>query len=73
MATCKVPVLFFHGEADAYVPCEMSRENYEACASRKRLVTIPDAGHGMFYLMAPEHYRQELRDFYADIHTSERI
>jgi pimeloyl-ACP methyl ester carboxylesterase len=50
---CKVPVIFFHGEDDAYVPCEMSRINYEACPTKKRLVTIPGAGHGLCYPVAP--------------------
>ena len=61
----RVPVIFFHGEADAYVPCEMSRVNYEACASRKRLVTIPGAGHGLSYPVAPEVYRAALREFFG--------
>ena len=60
-----VPVLFFHGEADGYVPCDMSRENYEACTSRKRLVTVPDADHGLAYLYAPEEYRQAVREFFG--------
>lgn len=62
---CKVPVIFFHGEQDDYVPCEMSRINYEACASRKRLVLIPGAGHGLSYPVAPEVYLSELRDFFG--------
>ena len=62
---CTVPVIFFHGEADAFVPCHMSRDCYAACASRKRLVTIPDAGHGLSYPMAPEIYLDELRDFFV--------
>ena len=61
---CRVPVIFFHGEADDYVPCNMSRINYEACASRKKLVTIPNAGHGLSYPVAPEVYLQALRDFF---------
>ena len=63
---CKVPVIFFHGEADDYLPCEMSRVTYEACASRKRLVTVPGAGHGLSYPVAPEAYRQALREFFGD-------
>jgi len=62
---CKLPVIFFHGEADDYVPCEMSRENFESCASKKRLVTIPGAGHGLSYPAAPEVYLQALREFFG--------
>jgi len=62
---CKVPVIFFHGEADDFVPCEMSRINYEACASRKQLVTIPNAGHGLSYPVDPETYLTALREFFG--------
>lgn len=65
LKNAKVPVIFFHGEADDFVPCSMSRENYEACASRKRLVTVPGAGHGLSYPVAPEAYLQALRDFFG--------
>jgi len=60
---CKLPVLFIHGEADDFVPCHMSRANYEACASRKRLFTVPNAGHGMSYLVDPKGYLRVLREF----------
>lgn len=62
---CTVPVIFFHGESDDYVPCEMSRINYEACASRKRIVTIPGAGHGLSYPVDPETYLAALREFFG--------
>jgi fermentation-respiration switch protein FrsA (DUF1100 family) len=62
---CKVPVLFFHGEDDDYVPCEMSRINYEACASRKMLVTIPGAGHGLSYPVDPQQYLQIAGSFFS--------
>lgn len=62
---CAVPVIFFHGESDDFVPCDMSRENFEACASRKRLVTIPGAGHGLSYAVEPQRYLEELRDFFG--------
>lgn len=65
VARCKIPVLFFHGESDDYVPCEMSRMNFEACNSRKKFVTIPDAGHGLSYPVARERYLSEARDFFA--------
>ena len=63
--SCRVPVIFFHGESDGYVPCDMSRVNFEACSSRKRLVTIPGAAHGLSYPADPERYLQELRDFFG--------
>ena len=60
-----VPVIFFHGEDDDFVPCEMSRINYETCTSRKMLVTIPGAGHGLCYAVAPEPYLDALREFFG--------
>ena len=62
---CKLPVIFFHGEADDFVPCYMSQENFEACASRKHLVTIPGAGHGLAYAVEPDRYVEELYDFFG--------
>lgn len=49
MKNCTVPVIFFHGECDDCVPCEMSRINYGACTGKKMLITIPGAGHGLSY------------------------
>ena len=63
----KVPVIFFHGEEDDYVPCHMSRENFDACPTEKRLVTVPGAGHGLSYPVQPERYLKELGDFFAGI------
>ena len=62
---CKLPVIFFHGEADDFVPCFMSRENFDACAGRKHLVTIPGAGHGLAYAVEPDRYVEELSDFFG--------
>ncbi len=63
MTKCKVPVIFFHGEDDDFVPCEMSVENYNACVTKKKLVTIPGAGHGLCYMLDPEGYLKELAEF----------
>ena len=65
LSRCKVPVIFFHGEDDDLVPCEMSRISYEACAARKKLVTIPGAGHGLSYAVDPQGYPQALREFFG--------
>lgn len=62
---CTVPVIIFHGEADDFVPCDMGRELYAACASRKRLVTVPGAGHGLSCLVAKAEYLTALREFFG--------
>lgn len=59
----KVPVIFIHGEADGFVPCDMSRSLYEACLSPKKILTVPEAGHGIAYLKDGESYLKALRDF----------
>jgi len=50
----RIPVLFFHGERDTFVPVHFTVKNYAACAAEKRLVTVPNAGHGASYLMGKE-------------------
>lgn len=66
LKNCKVPVIFFHGEADDFVPCDMSRTNYAACPSPKRLVTVPGAGHGLCYLVDPEGYLRNVAEFFTE-------
>lgn len=65
MQRCEKPVIFFHGEGDDFVPCEMSKACFDACVSKKRLVTIPEAGHGLAYPVAPDRYIRELKDFFG--------
>ena len=43
----------------------MSRKNYEACASRKAIVTIPGAGHGLCYPVDRQRYLDSLREFFG--------
>ena len=64
LKSCKVPLIIFHGESDDYVPCYMSRICYDVCPSRKRLVTVPNAGHGLSYILAPDQYINELKQFF---------
>lgn len=61
-----VPVIFFHGDGDDYVPCEMSRINYDACTAKKKLVIVPRAGHGLSYPVAPDTYLNALREFFGE-------
>ena len=63
--TATIPVIFFHGETDDFVPYEMSKENFDACSSRKALVITPGAGHGLCYPIDPKGYLQALGDFFG--------
>lgn len=64
---CKVPVILFHGENDDFVPCRMSKEIYDALPGEKCLVTIPGAGHGLSYVVAPKDYIAAAAKFFAPI------
>lgn len=72
-ARCHVPAIFIHGEADTFVPCEMSRLNYEACPTRKRLLTIAGAGHGLSYPAEPELYLDALKTFFSPASSSNKL
>ena len=68
MRECRLPIIFFHGDADDYVPYEMSVKNYEACISeQKRLVNISGAGHGLCFPMDEETYLKEMQAFFEPI------
>jgi fermentation-respiration switch protein FrsA (DUF1100 family) len=64
---CKVPVIFAHGDADDFVPYYMSKANYDACPTKKALVTIHGAGHGLCYPVDPEGYVAQLRTFFDEV------
>ena len=63
MRTCKKPVIFFHGKADDYVPCEMSEKIYEACKTHKEIMLVEDAGHGLSCILDHEGYVKTLKKF----------
>lgn len=67
LAKTSLPVLFIHGEDDRFVPCEMSRRCYEACGADKTLLTVPDAGHGLGFLIDNAGYTAALAEFYEKI------
>ncbi len=69
MKNCRVPVFFAHGDADDYVPYEMSVRNYEACTAKKMLFTVPGAGHGLSYLIDPEGYVKAMNEIFPEYST----
>ena len=61
----KVPILFVHGEKDTMVPPHMAKELYEACASPKRLLMVPEAAHGESIAFAPEEYHTAIIEHFG--------
>lgn len=59
----KLPIIFFHGESDNYVPCEMSRENFEICPSKKVIFIAQKADHGLCYLVDKQGYIKTINEF----------
>jgi len=60
---CKVPLIMFHGDTDAFVPYEMSEKVYAACPHKnKRLVKIAGAGHGLAFPVDKELYINSMRE-----------
>lgn len=63
MAALDIPILFFHGDADTFVPLHHSERNLAACRHEQRLIVIPGAEHAMAAQVDPERYRRELLVF----------
>ncbi len=59
----RLPVLFLHGKADKFVPCEMTLRAYEACCAEKEIILVENAGHGVSYLLEPERCKAVLKEF----------
>ena len=59
-----IPVLFLHGDADKFVPVEMTLANFDACASEKRLLIVPGAGHGESYIWDRSGCEKALLEFF---------
>lgn len=60
----KVPILILHGEADRFVPCDMSRKIKAANPKIVTLETFKDAAHGISYIMEPERYGKITAEFF---------
>lgn len=64
MEKCDIPVLFIHGDDDRLVPCDMGRENHRHCrAEGKKLLIVPNAGHGMSYMSDKRAYLGTVSEF----------
>lgn len=66
--TCaKIPILLIHGEDDRFVPCDMSREIHKSCTAPIIFETIPGAGHGLSYMVAPKKYEEITINFIKSV------
>ena len=63
LAHSTLPLLLIHGGKDDFVPTCMTEQNYQAAAGWKRKVIVPEAGHGLSYLLERDRCQQELLAF----------
>ena len=61
-----LPILMFHGTDDSFVPCEMTRQSYAACAGSKRMILVEGAEHGVSFLVDHERYTAAIEKFLED-------
>ena len=63
VARSKTPIVFIHGDKDDFVPHEMSVACFNAATSKKKMVTIEGAAHGLAYPQNPQKYVNSLLEF----------
>ena len=60
----EIPVLFVHGDADDFVPWEMSKANYEACKGKKKLLLAEGARHCQSFEVLGDLYKDTVKEFF---------
>ncbi|MBQ8719720.1 MAG: alpha/beta hydrolase [Clostridia bacterium] len=60
---CRLPLLLVHGDADTFVPYEMSREIYESRPENTEFLTVQGADHGMSFVVDRGSYEAALVAF----------
>lgn len=63
----KLPVLFIHGTSDDFIPSKMSRENFNDCISKKKIVLVECVNHGLAFLKDKVRVSNEIKNFLAGI------
>ena len=58
-----VPVIFFHGDNDNFVPCYLSEEMAKVCSNKNKFVIIPNAEHGLAYPSSQDYYISKVKEF----------
>ena len=65
----KVPILLIHGEADGFVPCDMSSDIQRSNPQMIYRCTFPGADHGISFLVNPDRYRKLVGEFCEKVLT----
>ena len=74
MEKSTLPIIFFHGDSDRFVPMYMSVENYDICTSaKKELVITEKAGHGLCFMLDEDAYIKALEGFFGEFDGTEEI
>ncbi len=63
-----IPIMFIHGTKDQVVPFPMCGELFDACASRKKKLVVPDSEHALNAIKDYETYEREVEDFLRELH-----
>lgn len=58
-----VPILYIHGNADTFVPTEMTKMLFNATKSEKDLLLVDGANHGEAFVKDEAAYKQKLVEF----------
>src|SRR5690625_5098540 len=58
-----VPILYITGDADTFVPTEMTNELYENTKSEKELYAYPGANHGESIVLYRDDYLSKMTSF----------
>ncbi|SHN22959.1 alpha/beta hydrolase [Gracilibacillus kekensis] len=59
----QVPILYFHGKADTFVPTEMANQLYENTSTMTDIMLFDNSGHGEGYVLHPKKYQEKLQSF----------
>jgi len=66
-SAAKIPILLIHGEADGFVPCEMSKTIAEANPAMVRRETFPNAQHGYSFMADRPRYEAIVTEFLTGV------
>lgn len=67
--SAKRPILFIHGSRDALVPVTMQKELFDACPTKKEMLTVENAVHAQSYYTDPRAYEAAVEKFISECET----